>query len=262
MAQSVTFNAENLLTIRVLAADSTRMNSQLLAEALSRDAHLQVSDIDPKAETILAAIAQQRPHVVVISSALEESNSKGFDLTRRIREDYPETRVVLLMDTSKRSDVIEAFRSGAHGVFSRTESPKALAKCLAKVHEGQVWANNAEVRFLVEAISDGETVRLADSGGHSILSKREHDVVLCVAEGLSNREIAARLHLTEHTVKNYLFRIFDKLGVSSRVEVALYVFRTRRDSGNATARNRGSAPSGQLISGRSSKNSSTERVAV
>lgn len=261
MAQSVTFNAENLSTIRVLAADSTRMNSQLLAEALSREAHFQVADIDPKPETILAAIAQQRPHVVVISSALEESSSKGFDLTRHIRDSYPDTRVVLLMDTSKRSDVIEAFRSGAHGVFSRTESPKALAKCISKVHEGQVWANNSEVRFLVEALSGGEPVRLADSIGHSILSKREHDVVLCVAEGLSNREIAARLHLTEHTVKNYLFRIFDKLGVSSRVEVALYVFRTRRDSGNTGSRNRVSS-SGQVLTGRAGKNSSTERIAV
>jgi Bacterial regulatory proteins, luxR family len=61
-------------------------------------------------------------------------------------------------------------------------------------------------------------------------------VVSCVAEGLSNREIASRLKLTEHTVKNYLFRIFDKLGVSSRVEVVLYVFRLRKDNGNGIAK--------------------------
>jgi DNA-binding CsgD family transcriptional regulator len=72
-------------------------------------------------------------------------------------------------------------------------------------------------------------MRLLDSRGQAILSKREQEVVACVAEGLSNREIASRLKLTEHTVKNYLFRIFDKLGVSSRVEVVLYVFRLRKD---------------------------------
>ena len=81
--------------------------------------------------------------------------------------------------------------AGRKEFFSRTESSKTLAKCISNVHQRQV--------------------------------------VRCVAEGLSNREIASRLKLTEHTVKNYLFRIFDKLGVSSRVEVVLYVFRLRKD---------------------------------
>jgi DNA-binding CsgD family transcriptional regulator len=65
-------------------------------------------------------------------------------------------------------------------------------------------------------------MRFCGVGGNALLSARELDVVRCVAEGLSNREIAHRLTLREHTVKNYLFRIFDKLGVSSRVEVVLY----------------------------------------
>jgi DNA-binding NarL/FixJ family response regulator len=124
---------------------------------------------------------------------------------------------------------VEAFRSGAHGVFSRTESPKLLAKCICSVHQGQVWANSAELRFLLEALCESEPAGTIEPGTEAILSKREQDVVRCVAEGLSNREIASRLGLTEHTVKNYLFRIFDKLGVSSRVEVVLYAFRFRKD---------------------------------
>jgi DNA-binding CsgD family transcriptional regulator len=72
-------------------------------------------------------------------------------------------------------------------------------------------------------------MRLIVSAGEPVLSKREQDVVRCVAEGLSNREIARCLGLTEHTVKNYLFRIFDELGVSRRVEVVPYVFRFRKD---------------------------------
>lgn len=228
MAQYVTPLPENSERIRVLAADSTRMSSQLLAQALAQDSQFHVTGIEPRPASILAAVADERPHVVLMSSVLEESTT-GFDLIRQVCAARPNTRVVLLMDASKRSAVVEAFRSGAHGVFSRTESPKALAKCICSVHQGQVWANSAELRFLLEALCESEPMHVIDAGGEPMLSKREQDVVRCVAEGLSNREIAGRLGLTEHTVKNYLFRIFDKLGVSSRVEVVLYAFRFRKD---------------------------------
>jgi len=229
MAQHVIPSLENIERIRVLAADSSRMSSQLLAEALAQDRQFEVTGIEPKQSSILDAIAQKMPHVVLVSSALEESTTLGFDLTRQVRAAHPDTRVILLMDASNPSAVVEAFRCGAQGVFSRTESSKTLAKCISSVHQGQVWANSAELRFLLEALRESEPMRLVDSRGEAILSKREQDVVRCVAEGLSNREIAGRLKLTEHTVKNYLFRIFDKLGVSSRVEVVLYAFRFRKD---------------------------------
>ncbi|PYX45962.1 MAG: hypothetical protein DMG79_17890, partial [Acidobacteria bacterium] len=118
--------------------------------------------------------------------------------------------------------VIEAFRAGARGVFCRTESLKLLAKSIRCVHEGQIWANSSELQFLLESMSEPVPMKFLSASGDALLSARELDVVRCVAEGLSNREIAQRLSLREHTVKNYLFRIFDKLGVSSRVEVVLY----------------------------------------
>jgi len=229
MAQHLTLSPENAEKIRVLAADSTRMSSQLLAEALAQDRQFAVTGIEPKPSSILEAVARQKPHVVLVSSALEGSATLGFDLTRQIRSAHADVQVILLVDASQASAVIEAFRCGARGVFSRTESSKTLAKCISSVYQGQVWANSAELRYLLEAFRKAEPVRLTDSRGEAILSKREQDVVRCVAEGLSNREIAGRLNLTEHTVKNYLFRIFDKLGVSSRVEVVLYAFRFRKD---------------------------------
>jgi two-component system nitrate/nitrite response regulator NarL len=233
MAQQVIPAPDHAERIRVLAADSTRMSSQLLAESLSQDRQFEVTGIEPKGASILEAVAQKRPHVVLVSATLEDSASLGFDLSRQIRASHPQTRVVLLMDTSNPAAVVEAFRCGAQGVFSRTESSKTLAKCISSVYQGQVWANSAELRYLLDALRESEPMRLLDSRGEAILSKREQEVVSCVAEGLSNREIASRLKLTEHTVKNYLFRIFDKLGVSSRVEVVLYVFRLRKDNGDS-----------------------------
>jgi DNA-binding CsgD family transcriptional regulator len=85
------------------------------------------------------------------------------------------------------------------------------------------------MRFVLEAFAEAAPTRLTDARGTVLLSKRQQDIVRCITEGLTNREIAARLKLSEHTVKNYIFRIFDRLGVSTRVEMVLYAF-SQRDS--------------------------------
>lgn len=240
MAQPAVPLPQKIEKIKVLAAESTRMNSQLLAEALTQDCRLEVMGIEPKPASILAAVAQQKSNVVLISSTMEESGTLGFELARQIAATYPATRIILLMDTSHPGAVVQAFRCGAHGIFARTGSSNSLAKSICSVHQGQVWANSAELQYVIEALRTPEPMLLLDSGGEPLLSKREQDVVRCVAEGLSNREIANRLGLTEHTVKNYLFRIFDKLGVSSRVEVVLYAFRFHKERVGASAGNHGS----------------------
>jgi len=210
--------------IRVLAADSTRMNSQLLATALERDKRFQVLDCPADGQEIISAVLSKRPAVVVLSAEVDGNARKGFDLAREIHRLRPEIQVVMLLDSSERDPVLEAFRAGASGVFSRNESLKSLAKCICCVSQGQVWATSKELRYLLAALGEGLPMRVVDAKGRALLSRREQEVVRSVAEGLSNREIAERLGLTEHTVKNYLFRIFDKLGVSKRVEVALYAY--------------------------------------
>jgi len=225
--------------IRVLAADATRMNSQLLAAALERDKRFEVLDPVPDARGIIAAVAKQKPAVVVISAELDDDKRKGFEVARELRALHAETRVVMLLDSSERSQVVEAFRAGARGVFCRSESLMSLARCIHCVAEGQIWANSRELRYLLEALGEALPLRVMDTRGAALLSRREVEVVRCVAEGLSNREIAQRLGLTEHTVKNYLFRIFDKLGVSKRVEVVLYAYSLGGVSGVAESGNSG-----------------------
>ena len=207
--------------LRVLAADSTAMNTQLLVEALARDAQFQMIESPSDKAAVLDLVEREKPHVVVISAKLGEDNAGGLDLLRGLRSQSPSPRVIMLLDASQRTAVIEAFRAGAQGVFCRTEPFRLLAKCIQCVDAGQVWASSTELQFVLEALTRPAMSHLR-SNGASLLSTREIDVVRCLAEGLSNREIAQRLKLTEHTVKNYLFRIFDKLGVSSRVEVVLY----------------------------------------
>ena len=93
---------------------------------------------------------------------------------------------------------------------------------MEQVHAGQIWGNCAELSEVIEAFSKLAPMRVVNADGIRLLTKREEEVVRLVAEGLQNRDIARELKLSEHTIKNYLFHIFDKLGVSSRVELALY----------------------------------------
>ena len=219
MAHLTTFPRQDRL--RVLAIDSISMSTQLLVEALARDAQFQMIESPANAAAILDLTKREKPHVVVISAKLGEDHAAGLHLLRDLRAQSPSPRVIMLLDASERAAVIAAFRAGAQGVFCRTEAFPLLAKCIQCVGAGQVWASGSELQFVLEALTQPALAHLS-SNGESLLSPREIDVVRCLAEGLTNREIAKRLKLTEHTVKNYLFRIFDKLGVSSRVEVVLY----------------------------------------
>jgi len=233
MAQLTSFPLQD--RIRVFAADNTSMNTQLLVEALGRDSQFSLSAPVSRESEVLGAVKREHVHVALISARQGGDSRAGFGLSREIRLGCPGTRIIMLLDSSERTQVIEAFRAGARGVFCRTESLKLLAKSIKCVHEGQIWANSSELHYVLEAMSEPAPMNFVSANGDALLSARELDVVRCVAEGLSNREIAQRLSLREHTVKNYLFRIFDKLGVSSRVEVVLYALGNQNGNGKEDA---------------------------
>lgn len=150
-----------------------------------------------------------------------------------MRELAPSVRSVVLLGQRDPETVVECFRAGARGVFSEsTPEFRLLCKCVLCVHAGQIWASSEELTWVVEALESikkqSTLRRVVNAQGVNLLSKREEDVVQQLMEGLSNREIALNLKLSEHTIKNYLFRIFDKLGVSSRTELLLYSINSRR----------------------------------
>jgi len=207
------------VVIRVLVADDTRIHTQLLADALRRDGTLEVVSSDSDAQALIARADLRNIDVLLVSSSLDEKPGCGFEVLRAVRTSHSDARAVMLLDSSKPDSVLEAFRAGARGVVSRNESLDTLAKCVRKVHEGQIWANTQQMSLLVQAMVSSNRLRAVDAHGLNLLSKREMEIVRSVAQGLTNREIAQQLGLSQHTVKNYLFRLFDKLGVSSRVEL-------------------------------------------
>jgi len=205
--------------IRVLVSDSTRVHTQLLADELKRDGNLQVTTSTAGTEALITRPNFSDVDVLVISSTLDEQPGRGFDVLRSLRASNPQIRAVMLLQSSKSLMILEAFRAGARGVFCACESLEALSKCVHRVFQGQIWANTEQVEILLQALASSHHIRAVDASGLNLLSKREMEVVRCVAQGMSNRAIAERLHVSQHTVKNSLFRIFDKLGVSNRVEL-------------------------------------------
>jgi two-component system nitrate/nitrite response regulator NarL len=206
---------------RVLIVDSSRVTSQLFAAVLKRD-RFQVVYAGASADDALAELSRSQVDVALISAILEGQPGKGLELATQIRIRYPHVQVVIIIEKSEGGSVVEAFRAGARGIFGRDSSLSALSKCVSSVHKGQVWASNEELRHLLEALVAPPHTRVVNANGSELLAPREQEVVHWVAEGLTNREIADRMGLSENTVKNYMFRIFDKLGVSKRVELVLY----------------------------------------
>jgi DNA-binding NarL/FixJ family response regulator len=178
-----------------------------------------------KTAEILALIQERRPKVAIISDNLEDGPLTGLRILPEVRRANLETRILLAMGSSNRELVIEAFRFGADGVFCRNSPFELLCKSVDALSQGQIWANATELRYVLDEFTRAPKQRKVDPTVENRMTKREGDVVRLAVEGLSNREIARELGLTEHTVKNYLFRIFDKLGVSNRVELVLSCLR-------------------------------------
>jgi DNA-binding NarL/FixJ family response regulator len=209
--------------IAVLIADSNRMQALLLTSALRRRSEFRIATCPIDIASILHAVAATPAKVVVLSLNHSVSIANQMASMRRVHLSHPAIAKVLLVESYDRDLVVSAFRSGARGIFCISDTHfRLLCRCIQRVASGQIWANTEQMTFLLDLISEVPSLRVLNSVGDQLLTPREEQVVALVAEGLSNRDIARELNLSEHTIKKYLFRIFDKLGISSRVELVLY----------------------------------------
>jgi DNA-binding NarL/FixJ family response regulator len=209
--------------VSVLIASVNRMTGELLTHALNRRSGFRVAASATTSQKVLEAVQSMDVDVALISTTLADGPLSGFEALRQLRECAPKVKSIVLLENPGPDLVVDAFRAGAKGVFCPSQfSLKALYRCVNRVHDGQIWASNSELESVMDALSQLAPKRVVNADGMRLLTKREEDVVRLLAEGMQNREIARELNLSEHTIKNYLFHIFDKLGVSSRVELILY----------------------------------------
>ena len=205
--------------VHVLVADSGPIQSQLLTRALKGRREFEVSAVALETSALRDFMQSKRADVVLIAG----NHLPDLGLLRWLRVSYPKVAPILLAENEDRELVVNAFRAGAKGIFLFTHTPfPMLCKCIHCVFQGQVWINRQQMNYVLDALSEVPTLRVVNSNGRFLLTPREEQVVALVADGLTNRGVAVELGLSEHTIKKYLLRIFDKVGISSRVELVLY----------------------------------------
>src|SRR5438046_6569140 len=228
--------------VRVCIADATRMSTQLIVAALKHYQNkLDIRALAGNSSEVFLELKNSRPDVVVISAQLEDDRVAGFKVVHQLLVSNLKIRAVMLLDSGERDLVVDAFRAGARGIFCRGSSFNALPKCIRRIYEGQIWISNAELEFLLEPIINLRPFQIHKKNGNVLLTPREQDVVRLVAEGMRNQEIGEALSLCEHTVRNYIFRVFEKLGLSSRVELVLYALHGENSFGDRPSLSGGSA---------------------
>ncbi|HKS83817.1 MAG TPA: response regulator transcription factor [Candidatus Acidoferrales bacterium] len=222
--------------MNLLIAEANELNGQLVETALrSRRNHLNIVGRAIGVIQAIALLKQTQPDIALVSAELQEGPFEGFHLLREIRSLRLRTRGIMLLGSHEPSLVVDAFRFGARGVIFRDEPLETLSKCIHVVHEGQIWASSELLGLVMEALGRALPSGLRESEAMHLLSKRETDVVRLVSQGMTNKEVSSELGLSEHTIRNYLFRIFDKLGVSTRVELVLYCLQVKAPESSRAA---------------------------
>ena len=204
-----------MTTIRLVLADDHPLLLDALARLAGQEPDMEVVARCGDGEAALRAAREHRPDVLILD--LRMPRLGGMEVLRRVAGEAPGVRVVVLAGELDEEGLLEAVRLGARGVVLKETAPDVLVRCVRAVHAGGQWLDNRVAGRALERLLARETARQQVAG---VLTPREAELVELVGRGLRNKEIAARLGIGEGTVKVHLHRIYDKLGVTSRVGLA------------------------------------------
>jgi len=204
--------------VRVLLADSQAIFRTGLRKIFALEDDIRVVG---QAETLgqaLAVVAKFPADVILLDADL---TTNPADVISQVLKRAPELRVILLVENTDSGGTVEYFRRGASGLVSRSVPADLLVKCIRKVADGETWLDNQGVNWVLEAYRTQAT-QLTAPRTRSNLSDKELRIVGLVTQGMKNKDIAQDIGTTEQVIKNYLRKVYDKLGVSDRLELALY----------------------------------------
>ena len=211
------------MTIRLVLADDHPLMLDALARLVGQEPDMEVAARCTDGEMALRAAREHRPDILILD--LRMPRLGGMEVLRRVAEEAPGTRAVILAGELDEDGLLEAVRLGVRGVVLKEAGPEALVRCIRAVRAGGQWLDHQVTGRALERLLARESDRQRGAG---VLTPREAELARLVGEGLRNKEIAARLGLAEGTVKMHLVRVFGKLGVTNRVELAN---RVRREGG-------------------------------
>ena len=209
--------------IRIFVVDDHVLYRESLVAVLDAQKDLKVVGQGSTAEDSKARLSDSKPDVVLCEVKL--AGQGGFDLLRDVPALSPNSRMIAISATETANDVVEAMRQGARGFLAKQCPLDLFLKCVRKVHSGEIWLNGPLTEAVLHAFGSQQAPSKLD--GKTELSRREMEVIQLVVQGYKNRDIAQSLFISEKTVKNHLSAIFNKLGVSDRLELTLYAFERR-----------------------------------
>lgn len=203
------------MAIDLVIADDHPLVLQGLRHILATHAEFRVLATCTDGEAVLREVRKQRPDLLLLDLKMPKKN--GLAVVRELRDEGLDVRIVVLTGWAEEEDMRRALQLGADAVFSKEYPSRALIHCLSRIHRGESWPERQEQNVAKRT----ESCLTFDERGKP-LTRRETELVRLVARGLSNRDIADRLYITEGTVKLHLHHIFQKLGMRTRVKLTLY----------------------------------------
>jgi len=211
----------------IIGAPSTLAIDLLRRAFYQRRKHFKVVAGARTRKELLTQVAKHQAEVILIRTELENHPTGGLQALRELRLTRSSARAILLFDRWDPEIVVQAFLHGARGAFCMSEDFATLCKCIRSVHAGQFWSGSTQLQWVLRAFQKRGMVRLISAKGIPLLTQREEKIVRSIAEGLPSSEICTALGLSPHTVKNHLFNIYKKLGISNRAELQLYISGSR-----------------------------------
>ncbi len=210
-------------TIRVLVADDHTIFRDGLRKLLNSDDNIDIVGEAKTGTECIELLNKLKPDVLLLDLRMPDKD--GLAVLEEVNFDSLPTRVVVLTAADDQRDVVRAMRLGARGVVSKQSATDLLVQSIHRVHAGEIWLDNRMTAEVMKAFSQSSESGLRSE--RALLTDREKEIVQHVAQGFFNKEIAEKLFIREQTVKNHLHNIFDKLGVSDRLELALYAVHHR-----------------------------------
>jgi two-component system, NarL family, nitrate/nitrite response regulator NarL len=211
--------------IRVLIADGHPIVLEGLRTVLSQQTGIQVvGEASDGMEAIEKAVSLD-PDVVMMDLRLPRVD--GLTVLRSIHTRAPRSKVILFSGAESKDEFVEAMKLGCSGILSKESAISLIERSITKVYAGEIWLDsNTTAAVIRQFASPAEFPAPANNGKstreRAQLSQREREIIILIAQGYKNKEIAEKMCITEQTVKNHLHNVFDKLGVSDRLELALY----------------------------------------
>lgn len=204
--------------IRVILADSQAIYRVGMRKVFALEDDIRVVAQVETLTNLYAALQRYPTDVVVLEGQLI---SGTIDAIPELVRQAPDAKLIVQVTEADESNTVELYRRGVRGVVPRSIAPDLLIKCVRKIAEGETWIDNQSISWVIEAYRSQATT-LTDPRVQPKLSKKELAIISCITRGMRNKEIAYQIGTTEQVIKNYLRKVYDKLGVSDRLELALY----------------------------------------